>query len=81
MTTSKRRKEITLTSDTLHSMLFDIEWSLVDEIESFIILVKKDLVPCMITEKTKKIQALESLLEKRMNILSAQCVIDDEEQK
>tara|TARA_R110002051_G_scaffold70417_1_gene126718 strand:- start:84 stop:485 length:402 start_codon:yes stop_codon:yes gene_type:complete len=91
-----KKKVITLDSDKLHSMLFDVEWDLAEKTQSLIavlktanktmICFKKEKPYCFGENSTRPnskslIEALENLLEKRMNVLSAQCIIYDEEEK
>ena len=77
-----KKKDITLDSDKLHSMLFDVEWDLADKTQS-LIKVLKDTNSSLEWFKDQKplIEALENLLDKRMNVLSAQMLLDDMEKK
>tara|TARA_R110002051_G_scaffold1999_1_gene10467 strand:- start:123 stop:443 length:321 start_codon:yes stop_codon:yes gene_type:complete len=70
---------ISLNADQLHSMLFDVEWDLAEKTQSLIAVLK---TPTFKPNHRKTIiEALENLLDKRMNILSAQMLIDDMEKK
>ena len=79
-----KKKDITLDSDKLHSMLFDVEWDLADKTQELINLLKA-LHKQKSKEDYKKamsiVDKVENLLEKRMNVLSAQCLVYDEEEK
>jgi hypothetical protein len=77
-----KKKVITLDSDKLHSMLFDVEWNLADKTQELIKVLKTTNSNLIWFKKEKPlIEALENLLEKRMNVLSAQCLVYDEEEK
>ena len=73
---------ISLNADQLHSMLFDVEWDLADKTQS-LIKVLKDTNSSLEWFKDQKplIEALENLLDKRMNVLSAQMLLDDMEKQ
>ena len=75
-----KKKDITLDSDKLHSMLFDVEWDLAEKTEELITHFKQKFVNFSKFEAAQ-IKALENLLEKRYNVLSAQCLVYDEEEK
>ena len=73
-----KKKVITLDSDKLHSMLFDVEWDLAEKTQE-LIKVLKETNSSLEWFKDQKplIKALENLLDKRMNVLSSQLLIDD----
>jgi len=76
-----KKKDITLDSDKLHSMLFDVEWDLADKTQKLIKDLKTTNSSLEWFKKEKPlIEALENLLEKRYNVLSAQCLVYDEEE-
>ena len=77
-----KKKVITLDSDKLHSMLFDVEWDLAEKTQE-LIKVLKETNSSLEWFKDQKplIEALENLLDKRMNVLSAQMLLDDMEKK
>jgi len=77
-----KKKDITLDSDKLHSMLFDVEWDLAEKTHE-LIKVLKETNSSLEWFKDQKplIEALENLLDKRMNVLSAQMLLDDMEKK
>ena len=77
-----KKKDITLDSDKLHSMLFDVEWDLAEKTHELIKVLKETNSSLEWFKREKPlIEALENLLEKRMNVLSAQCLVYDEEEK
>jgi hypothetical protein len=86
-----KKKVITLDSDKLHSMLFEVEWDLADKTQELIKVLKTTKETMSWFEEEKQIgysfnryrvlESLENLLEKRMNVLSAQCLVYDEEEK
>jgi|APSaa5957512535_1039671.scaffolds.fasta_scaffold81736_1 hypothetical protein len=73
-----KKKVITLDSDKLHGMLWDIEWNLAEKTQELINLLKENEMKRL---ETQTVKALENLLEKRYNVMSAQCIIYDEEEK
>tara|TARA_R110000824_G_scaffold396201_1_gene597523 strand:- start:453 stop:770 length:318 start_codon:yes stop_codon:yes gene_type:complete len=87
---------ISLNADQLQSMLFDVEWDLAEKTQSLIavlktanktmICFKKEKPYCFGENSTRPnskslIEALENLLDKRMNVLSAQMLLDDMEKQ
>jgi len=77
----KKKMAIILTEDKLHSMLFDVEWDLADKTHDLIKVLKTRKVRLYDGKTTNLVDKIENLLEKRMNILSAQCLVYDEEEK
>jgi len=71
---------ISLNAEQLYTMSFDVEWDLADKTHELIKVLKAQ--PEQDYEKAMSIvDKLENLLDKRMNILSAQMLIDDMEKK
>ena len=76
----KKKMPIILTEDKLHSMLFDVEWDLADKTQSLIKVLKAQPVTNLSYRMTL-VDELENLLDKRMNVLSAQMLLDDMEKQ
>jgi hypothetical protein len=75
-----KKKVISLNAEQLYTMSFDVEWDLADKTHELIKVLKAQ--PEQDYEKAMSIvDKLENLLDKRMNILSAQMLIDDMEKK
>ena len=77
---SPKKMPIILTEDKLHDMLFDVEWDLAEKTQNLIKVLKAQ--PEQDYEKAMSIvDKLENLLDKRMNVLSAQMLLDDMEKQ
>ena len=75
-----KKKVITLDSEQLYSMLFDVEWDLAEKTHDLIKVLKTRKVRLYDGKTTNLVDKIENLLEKRMNVLSAQCLVYDEEE-
>ena len=62
---------ISLDSNRMSEMLFDVEWDLAEKTAELIELLKTSSYP------KDRYEKIESLLEKRFNILGAQVLLDD----
>ena len=66
---------ISLTEDKVHSIRFDVEWDLFDKIQDLIDLEKSNLHRDGL-KAVQKLKEIESLMEKRYNLISCSMVFD-----
>ena len=76
MTAKKKKEVLTLTEDKVNSELFDVEWDLADKTQDLMTVLNKKRYAWQKEDWEVK-EAIEKLLEKRYNLMSAQCLFYD----
>jgi len=74
--TKAKKVNVTLDSDKLHSILFDCEWDLADATTELIAALQADINLHSTSPLNGLCKAVEKLLQKRLDTISAGMLID-----